>query len=218
MKRHLSAIALAAGMLLAGAFLAFYLHQEVKEQVLSQFNESQLLLARQAARQIESYLDARSQDVRYLSLLTPLRHLDVETMPADVQATFTRLKTEYVRDIFILDALGSVVYSTADGAMGSTASYSGVDAWVRNPANKGAVRLVVETPEHRFAPATGPGRDYAQKMLTAKLGTSEYQLKGQETRAAAFAPMTFQDASWIIVVNAPKDEITGFIRTNSLET
>ncbi len=301
-------------MLLAGALLAFYLHQEVKEQALSQFNESQLLIARQAARQIESYLDARSQEVRYLSSLTSLRHLDVKTMPADVQATFTRLKTAYVRDIFILDALGRVVYSTAGGAMGSTAIYSDVDAWVRKPANKGAVRLVMEKPEGRVAPATGPGReprspglffvtplyresvagapgsgetfagmllltvdlemlaertlwlaparnqrplriwamdddgmlllqsehpemvssnirstreechqchtsfDYAQKMLTAKLGTLEYQLAGRPSKVAAFAPMTFQDVSWIIVVNAPRDEITGFIRTNSLRT
>jgi len=81
------------------------LHQEVTEQVLSQFNESQLLIARQAARQIESYLDARSQDVRYLSSLTSLRRLDVKTMPADVQAMFTRLKVAYVNNIVVLEAV-----------------------------------------------------------------------------------------------------------------
>jgi PAS domain S-box-containing protein len=59
---------------------------------------------------------------------------------------------------------------------------------------------------------------YAEEILTAKLGTAEYRLRGQESRIAAFAPATFQDASWIIVVNAPRDEVTGFIQTNLLET
>ncbi|MDO8795582.1 MAG: hypothetical protein Q7J25_13290, partial [Vicinamibacterales bacterium] len=72
MKRYLPAIALAAGMLLAGALLAFSLHQDVEEQVLSQFNASQLLIAQQAAGHIESYFDARAQDVRYLASLTSL--------------------------------------------------------------------------------------------------------------------------------------------------
>src|SRR5450759_3129967 len=135
MKRHLSAITLAAGMLLAGALLAFYLHQDVKGQVLSQFNESQLLVARQAAGHIESYFDARSQDVRYLSSLPSLQHLDAKTMPADVQATFTRLKTAYVKNIVVLDAAGQVVYSTAGDAIGSDNTRSDIDAWAKQPAS-----------------------------------------------------------------------------------
>jgi PAS domain S-box-containing protein len=311
MKRHLVGVTLAAGMLLAGALLAYYLHQQVKEQVLSQFNESQLLIAQQAARQIESYLDARSQEVRYLSLLASLHNIDVRTIPADVEATFTRLKAAHVKHIFILDALGRVAYSTAGGAMGSAALDSEVAAWVREPVNKGAVRLVLEKPESQATPAPGephapelffvtplyreaaavaPGSggafagalvlsvdfemlaertlglasgknqrplrvwamdddgilllqsehpqmvsssirrtspecyqchasfDYAENMLATRLGTLEYQLKGQDTRVAAFAPITFQDFSGIIVVNAPRDELTGFMRTVSLET
>lgn len=60
--------------------------------------------------------------------------------------------------------------------------------------------------------------DYAQRMLTSKRGTLEYQLKGRESRVAAFAPVTFQDLSAIIVVNAPRDEVLGFIRANLLKT
>ena len=314
MKRHLFGITLAAGVLLAGAFLAFYLHQDVKAQVLSQFNESQLLIAQQAAGHIESYFDARSQDVRYLSSLTSLQHLDAKTMPADVQATFTRLKTAYVKNIVVLDATGQVVYSTAGDASGSNNAGPDIDAWAKKPVNKGTVRLVVEKSTTPVASTTGDGFrppsrrlflvtplyqeprvggvpgaggtfagmvlltidlemlveralgftptslhplriwamdedgtlllqsehpemvlnnirrtsevchqchtsfDYAEKMLTAKQGTVEYQLKGRPSKVAAFAPMTVEGVSWIVVVNAPRDEITGFIRTNALET
>jgi len=314
MKKHLFAVTLAVGMLLAGAFLAFYLHQEVKQQVLSQFNESQLLIARQAARQIESYFDARAQDVRYLSSLTSLQHLDAKTMSADVQATFTRLKTEYVKNIVVLDATGRVVYSTAGDAIGSDNAGSDIEAWARQPVNKGTVRLVVEKSDTQVASTTGedvkppaprlflvtplyqepgaggvPGAafagmllltvdlemlareralgltpatdahpdriwamdadgtlllqsehpemvlqnirrtkeecnqchvsfDYAEKMLTAKQGTLEYQLRGQPSKVAAFAPMNFDGVSWIVVVNHPRDEITGFMRTTSIRT
>src|SRR5450759_4133346 len=157
MKRHLPAITLTAGMLLAGALLAFYLHREVKEQVLSQFNESQHLIARQAAGHIDSYVDARSQDVRYLSSLTSLQQLDAKTMPADVQAMFTSLKTAYVKNIVVLDATGKVVYSTAGDAIGSDATGAGIDAWAKKPVNKGTVRLVVEKSDQQAASTTGEG-------------------------------------------------------------
>src|SRR5450759_2928435 len=157
MKRHLSAITLAVGMLLAGALLAFDLHQDVKEQVLSQFNESQLLIAQQAAGHIASYFDARSEDVRYLASLPSLQQLDAKTMPTDVQAAFTRLKTADVKDIVVLDATSQVVYSTAGDAIGSDNTGSDIDAWAKKPVNKGAVRLVLEKSDKQVTSATGEG-------------------------------------------------------------
>ena len=304
MKKHLPAIALAVGMLSAGAYLAFYLHQEVKAQVLSQFNESQLLIAQDTAGDMASYFDARSGDVRYLSSLTSLQHLDATTMPADIQATFARLKSGYVQDIVVLDSTGKVVYSATGSAVGAENAGSPVEAWAREPLSKGVVRLVVEKSDNLASPRLGlvtplyqnpptgavpdvggtrvgmlrltvgldklvegtlgaaptknvhpletwvmdgdgtllvqPGHpemvlnnirrtggeclrchvsfDYAEKMLTAKLGTLEYQIKGRPRKVAAFAPMTFADASWIVVVDTQGDDITSFIRTNSIET
>ena len=46
-KKNLALITLVAGVLLAVVFLASYLHHETEEKVLSQFNERQLLIARQ---------------------------------------------------------------------------------------------------------------------------------------------------------------------------
>ncbi|MGE0273775.1 MAG: ATP-binding protein [Alphaproteobacteria bacterium] len=298
-------------MLLAGALLAFYLQRDVKSQVVEQFNASKLLVARLATRQVESYLDARTFDIRRLMSLSSMRGLDVKAMAADVQATVGLLRAAHVQDVSILDEQGRVAYSTTGGATGSTLIGADVQAWARDPVNKGAVRVVVETPGNRGAPATEPGAtglflaaplyreadaagvaetgatfagvlvltvdlqalvegalgaspamgrgpsniwvvdddgtlllhsthpemvarnirntnedcrrchvsfDYAQNMLATKMGTSEYQIKGQDSRVAAFAPMDFQDASWIVVVDTPRDDITGFMRTTTTRT
>jgi PAS domain S-box-containing protein len=315
MKRHVPAIALAVGMLLAGALLTFYLHQDVKRQVLSQFNESQLLIARQAAGHIESYFDARSHDVRYLASLPSLQHLDAKAIPADLQATFTRPEAAYVKNIVVVDATGKVVYATAGDAAGVDNTGSDIETWARRPASRGTVRFVVEKPATPVASTTGSGLeapaprlflvtplyqepgpggvpgagdtfagmlvltvdlrmlaegtlgltpteslhplriwvmdadgtlllqaehpemvlesirgtsevckechvsfDYAEQMLTAKQGTLEYQLKERPSKVAAFAPMTFAGASWTVVVNAPKDDITGFMWITSIQT
>lgn len=60
--------------------------------------------------------------------------------------------------------------------------------------------------------------DYAARMLTIDQGTVDYQVKGQKSKAAAFARLNVENISWVVVVNAPKDEVTGFIQANFLET
>ena len=313
MRRHPFVVILIVGILLAGAFLAYYLHQEVKEQVVSQFTESQLQIARQTAGQIESYLDARSQDARQAALLTSLQPFDLEAMSPDLQARFARLKTRHVDEVAVVDPNGKVVYSTAAGAVGSDYRRFGVDAWGREPVNRNRVRLAMERldgsrmppgprPTHRplltlatplYQPslavragaettfagvllltvdlqglaeralsATPFGKgsaalstwmidadgtvllqsehpemvsrnirtrdascqqchvsfDYAERMLTVKEGAADYQLKGRHSKIAAFTPLSVNNASWIVVVNAPKDQVTGFVQTNFLET
>lgn len=53
--------------------------------------------------------------------------------------------------------------------------------------------------------------DYAQRMLAGRVGTTEYQLKGQPKKLAAFVPVRFANASWVMVVNAPYDEVLAFV-------
>jgi PAS domain S-box-containing protein len=52
--------------------------------------------------------------------------------------------------------------------------------------------------------------DYAKAMLATKAGVTQYQLKGQPRKLAAFAPMQFANASWTVVVNAPYAAVTAF--------
>ena len=53
--------------------------------------------------------------------------------------------------------------------------------------------------------------EYAQRMLEGRTGTAEYQLKNQGKKLAAYAPFTFANASWVIVVNTPHDEVAAFL-------
>ena len=86
MKIHLSVVVLTVGVLAAGALLAFYLHQEVKQEVLSQFSEAQLQIARQTVGQIDSYFDARTQDGADMSYYNGL----IQKALASIEHTFRR--------------------------------------------------------------------------------------------------------------------------------
>jgi PAS domain S-box-containing protein len=60
--------------------------------------------------------------------------------------------------------------------------------------------------------------DYIETILGKAEGTIEYQIKGESKKIAAFTPMTFEKTSWIIVMNAPLDEVTAFEWNNLKET
>jgi len=52
--------------------------------------------------------------------------------------------------------------------------------------------------------------DYAKKMIDEGQGTAEYQLLGHPKKLAVFAPMKFENTSWIVVVNAPYEKVMAF--------
>jgi PAS domain S-box-containing protein len=54
--------------------------------------------------------------------------------------------------------------------------------------------------------------DHAEKILKARQGTVNYKLKGSPGKIAAFAPMNFEDLSWIVVVNSSYDEVTAVVK------
>jgi PAS domain S-box-containing protein len=58
---------------------------------------------------------------------------------------------------------------------------------------------------------------YAEEVLRRKQGTVEYQLRNRTKQVGAFAPMEIQDASWVVVVNTPYDEVTGFMKKSLRE-
>ena len=59
--------------------------------------------------------------------------------------------------------------------------------------------------------------DHAEKILKAKQGTVNYELKGVARKIAAFAPVDFGDMSWVVVVNSAYDEATAVIRKSLRE-
>ena len=52
--------------------------------------------------------------------------------------------------------------------------------------------------------------DYVEKILKEREGTITYQLKSRPKKFAAFAPMDFENASWIVVVNSLLDDVMAF--------
>ena len=53
---------------------------------------------------------------------------------------------------------------------------------------------------------------YVEEMLAKNQGAADYTTKGSPKKIAAFAPMVFESASWLVVVSAPYDRVTGFVR------
>ncbi len=314
MRKNLTTIVLMAVALMAVFFLTFHLHQTSKEKVISQFNENQLLIAQQVARQIESYSRSRFQDLRWLSSLASLQDLDKEKIASDIQSHFERLKMIHVTEISLLDEKGTVAYSTTAGARGANHSQADFFSWAKAPGNKGSVRMGYEKADGQRRPMTAgsptpphpriflvtplyresahggqqkPGGkfagvilcrvdlekmlaersvlftplmkmhglwimnrdgtlllqsehremvmrnirekdetcnqchasfDYVEKMPGKAEGVTEYQIKGEKKKTAAFTSMSFANASWIVVVNAPLDEVTAFVQTHFRET
>jgi PAS domain S-box-containing protein len=54
--------------------------------------------------------------------------------------------------------------------------------------------------------------DYAEEILKKRQGTLEYSLKNPPKKFAAFAPMDFENESWVVVVNSSLDELMAFER------
>jgi len=51
---------------------------------------------------------------------------------------------------------------------------------------------------------------HVEEILENKQGTLDYQIKDYPQKIAAFAPMVFENASWVVVVNTPYDRVAGF--------
>ena len=59
--------------------------------------------------------------------------------------------------------------------------------------------------------------DYAEEILKKRQGTLEYRLKNPPKKFAAFAPMEFENESWVVVVNSSLDVLMAFERRDLRE-
>lgn len=98
--------------------------------------------------------------------------------------------------------------------------------WIMN--RDGTILLQSEHPRmareniRRLAPACThchDSFDYAEKMLAArKPDATEYQLRGGPVKLASYAPLSFANVEWIVVVNVPQAEVTAFLNKNFAKT
>lgn len=120
--------------------------------------------------------------------------IDLRGMLAGRSALFT--PDMALRGLWIVDRDGTVVFQTNHPEMVSK------NVWKRD-----------ETCHRCHA-----SFDHVETMLGKTEGVAEYQLIGYPQKAAAFASMTVGNLAWIIVVNAPLDDVTAFVREDLKET
>jgi PAS domain S-box-containing protein len=53
--------------------------------------------------------------------------------------------------------------------------------------------------------------DYVERILSAKKGSFEYELKDKPKKLASFVSLEFKNISWKIVLNLPSEAVTGFL-------
>ena len=139
MRRSLQIIALTVIALVVVALLASHLHQRSKEEVVSHFQDQQLVVTRQAANQVESYLRDRSQRVRLLSSLASAQLPQIDVLARNIHDYFNYVKTKSVLAISVYDETGTIIYSTSKSLIGQNDAQSDFFAWARKPENKGKV-------------------------------------------------------------------------------
>lgn len=313
MRRNRWIILLGAAALLALFFLLFQIHLRNEEKTLSQFKEHQSQLARQVSVQIESYLRSRSHDLRGLSAAAARPDRDGKRIKADILASAKHLSTVHIKEAALLDAKGTVAYSTTAEAGGENYAGSDFFAWAKDPVNRGKIWVGYAEADERGAPAASGGAvsprfgislvaplyrdsadgrrqpngifsglllfkvdlagmladrspmllslmklrhlwimdregtvllqadhpemvkknirqrdatchqchasfDHVETMLWKAEGVTEYQLKNSPRKIASFVPMSFENTLWIVVVNAPLDEVTAFVREDLIMT
>ncbi len=53
---------------------------------------------------------------------------------------------------------------------------------------------------------------HVEEILEKRQGTLDYQIKDHPKKIAAFAPMEFENTSWVLVVNTPYDRVMGSVK------
>jgi len=320
MKRNLFIILLTLGVLLLVIILALHLYRQGKNEVLAQFNEHQLNVARQVAREIESHLRSYSVCIQILASFASLQYRDMRRVPFDIQKNFEHVRKMHAEAISFYDDRGKIVYSTRERPIGSNDTQRELYDWARKKENKGKVfisslnqikgrgetmrdppvfsesperpspQLLLATPLYQEAADAryphplqkfagllvltvdlkellaehllfiGPKTrlhqvwlmdrdgtllfqsehpemrlrdiyqrdetcrqchisfDYAERMLKETEGTAEYRLRGRPKKLAAFASIKFENASWVVVVDAPFKRVVSFATKSLRDT
>jgi len=56
-----------------------------------------------------------------------------------------------------------------------------------------------------------PSFNYTEEILSKREGTVDYEIENHPKKIAAFAPMEFENVSWVVVVNTHYNRVTGFV-------
>lgn len=94
--------------------LGQFFHQSLQEEMADQFNKQQLLLAREVAMNIESFIDHAYKDILVISRMPEVQKLDANSSCRPVaEAINFNIQNEVLVTIRVLDRHGTVVYDSA---------------------------------------------------------------------------------------------------------
>jgi PAS domain S-box-containing protein len=299
MKRNWMIVGLTVVVVLAVVSFIISLHSSSKKEVLSRYQEHQLLHAEYLANQIESFLWGQSRGLQALPSYVPSDYDVLKQTKVDIQAYSSQMEKIYINEISLYDENGKIIFCTDAKVVGSDNGHSEWFAWAKKKENRGRAFLLplpLESQSLKFLLAfplyqdvsdtiyfkprgkfngvlsfkldlkeflthelrdsktnlhqvwimEKDGRllfhsehpemvlrniyqrdescnhchtsfDYAKKILKERHGTINYEVRNFPKKLAAYAPMEFENASWVVVVNSSYDEVTAFARKSLWE-
>ncbi|MCI0469898.1 MAG: cache domain-containing protein, partial [Nitrospirae bacterium] len=89
--------------------------KKVREVVINDFNEQQLVLARHAASQIENSLDSLKRELSLLSLSPSIQYVEAVSLGKRMEIAFSRVKDEGALEIRFIEYRNMKMYSVGSG-------------------------------------------------------------------------------------------------------
>jgi two-component system NtrC family sensor kinase len=156
----------------AGFTLGIYSLQTMREVVSNQFNKQQLVLAEQAARQIEDQLKIVIQELSVLNQSPAVQHLEPGRWSSRIKITQAVVRKLGVIEIGRVDASGNTVYSVDLNEQARISSRGPrhpkeVHSWAGLPENQGKIQVFKE----RLSEGPSPGRPLLMLALPAYRNT-----------------------------------------------
>lgn len=155
---------------------AYHLHRQSEDEVVSSFEEQQLLTARHLALEIEADLEGLRRPIEILGQIAASLSHEPESLRRHVMDYMGNLQSAGVTGISVCNEKGMLTFSTDPHAIGESYASSDFFAWARSQAKTGQVFLSSPTP------SSGTELPEGRKYL---LLAAPVILKGQKAGEAA---------------------------------
>ena len=221
MKKNKVLVTVTVAVILAVSFIISLLHYASRKEVVSRFQEQQLLHAHHIAEQIETFFRGHAMVLTAFSVPISQRHETMDQLRMDLKAYAQHMEKDVVT-ISLRDVSGKTVFSTDEETVGRDHEGDELSEWFRNPGNRRGVfiRPLIKNAQGPEGGAGLPERTQHLKfVLTTPLFDDVVKSKNPEQEAAFLgtislivelkpflinelydAPMLFRDA-WIIEQN-----------------
>ena len=139
MKRNWVIIILTIFVLLVVVLFVVRLRYSSQQEINTQFQEHQLLLAQNLAGQIESFFWGHSLGLEAFPPSSFSPDDGMKELRLDIQAYSKRMEENYIKSISLYDENGRTIYSTDASTIGVNKSLSDCFVWAKKEEHKGKV-------------------------------------------------------------------------------